>query len=841
MSKLTAGQTELNRKSIAGPTGHIGITDAIAKIGLMLGGIMAMVLSFTECFDIKCSRGVIFLFTLAVLIILAGVMELKRQNIMLVILAVLVLAGAILLRAYLKVGILSLANAILHQYQQYYDQIHAYSFHIDTEGLRWQSLYWYNTIVICAIIIEYAYILMTATWNKIYAAVHYTFVAIILAIPMAFGLFPPSYIVVMIVIYCVMCLAFQHQRKISIKKAGFLLFLSLLSTGIIFVCVNPETYVEKSRFSVIKNTFNTAIEKLQLDELFTKGIFGERSSKVIATGGLGKGQLGKADKISFSGQAMLNVTLQMPKQDVYLKGYAANYYSGDHWSNTFYNNEYNKFLTDYFNYNYNSNSSFKNIAEAAEDIMSQPYKAISESGNNLYNIRIKNLSDDNNCYIPYNALITNRQTLQDLMVTGHRYTYNVDVLLYDFYNFTIEDYADLYRKKMEAWSGYQWTPIIYMDEAYEQYKDYVEETCLAVPDYLIELFDELFPDAPYYDGENPEELLQCIEYTRSYLQEHTEYTLNPGRMEGKDFVTDFLVNKKKGYCTSYATATVLMLRYMGVPARYAEGYRIGFREIAVGSYDKDANEYTLDVKDSSAHAWAEVYVYGIGFLTVDTTPALDSDIPVSRPDSSEEYTTAPAEILTTLPPESSGNDETTTAKEMDTQTDSVSGEESSGSDGRTKESAHTDLNSVTAAVILLATVLIGMISLFVYRYHNHKKSRKNKISESMRKLSPERQRIILLSEELFEQLHTYGVSYGWGKYTEEFAAEMQELLRKAESTEVQNSDEVLPEEEFDALEFLKRYQQAKFSDVNDEISKEDYKKVINYIDKCKNSLQYLKK
>ena len=45
----------------------------------------------------------------------------------------------------------------------------------------------------------------------------------------------------------------------------------------------------------------------------------------------------------------------------------------------------------------------------------------------------------------------------------------------------------------------------------------------------------------------------------------------------------------------------------------------------------------------------------------------------------------------------------------------------------------------------------------------------------------------------------------------------------------------------EATEFLKQYQKAKFSDVNDKISSEDYKKVINYIDKCKNSLQYLKK
>ena len=210
-------------------------SDAIARISLMLLGIMAMVLSFIECFEIECSKGMIFLFTITVLIILAGVMELKRQNLILIILAVLVLTGAILLRTYLKTGILSLANAILFQYQKYYDQVHAYSFRIDMEELRWNSLYWYNTIVICAIIIEYAYILMTATWNKIYAAVHYVFTVAILAIPMAFGLFPPPYVVVLIMVYCIMCLAFQHSERISLKKSGFLLVVTLFSAGMLFV------------------------------------------------------------------------------------------------------------------------------------------------------------------------------------------------------------------------------------------------------------------------------------------------------------------------------------------------------------------------------------------------------------------------------------------------------------------------------------------------------------------------------------------------------------------------------------------------------------------------------
>ena len=71
---------------------------------------------------------------------------------------------------------------------------------------------------------------------------------------------------------------------------------------------------------------------------------------------------------------------------------------------------------------------------------------------------------------------------------------------------------------------------------------------------------------------------------------------------------------------------------------------------------------------------------------------------------------------------------------------------------------------------------------------------------------------------------------------------MEGLLKKTDSAEPEpKPGGGITEEVMDATEFLKQYQKAKFSDVNDKISSEDYKKVINYIDKCKNSLQYLKK
>lgn len=63
-----------------------------------------------------------------------------------------------------------------------------------------------------------------------------------------------------------------------------------------------------------------------------------------------------------------------------------------------------------------------------------------------------------------------------------------------------------------------------------------------------------------------------VEWVRNYLQTQTSYTLNPGKTPSDmDTVEYFMNQSKKGYCTYYATTATLLLRSLGVPARYVEG------------------------------------------------------------------------------------------------------------------------------------------------------------------------------------------------------------------------------------------------------------------------------
>ena len=107
-------------------------------------------------------------------------------------------------------------------------------------------------------------------------------------------------------------------------------------------------------------------------------------------------------------------------------------------------------------------------------------------------------------------------------------------------------------------------------------------------------------------------------------EEKYTYTLYPtvlGEENTLDGVETFLTKTKEGYCVQYASSLVLLLREAGIPARYVEGY------IATGLYtnrDEDAvARYKATVRDSSAHAWVEVWYDGIGWVQIEATAVLE--------------------------------------------------------------------------------------------------------------------------------------------------------------------------------------------------------------------------
>ena len=99
---------------------------------------------------------------------------------------------------------------------------------------------------------------------------------------------------------------------------------------------------------------------------------------------------------------------------------------------------------------------------------------------------------------------------------------------------------------------------------------------------------------------------------RYFRTESFFYTLRPPLL-GENAVDDFLFNTRRGFCEHYASAFVVLMRAAGVPARVVTGYQGG--EInPVDGY--------LTVRQSDAHAWAEIWVADKGWLRVDPTAAV---------------------------------------------------------------------------------------------------------------------------------------------------------------------------------------------------------------------------
>lgn len=96
-----------------------------------------------------------------------------------------------------------------------------------------------------------------------------------------------------------------------------------------------------------------------------------------------------------------------------------------------------------------------------------------------------------------------------------------------------------------------------------------------------------------------------------HLRENYAYTLEPDTPEGADPVRAFLFETQKGHCEFFATAMVLMLRAQGIPARIVNGF-----------YTTEWNDAAsvFLVKQSDAHSWVEVWLDGVGWVTMDPTP-----------------------------------------------------------------------------------------------------------------------------------------------------------------------------------------------------------------------------
>jgi len=104
---------------------------------------------------------------------------------------------------------------------------------------------------------------------------------------------------------------------------------------------------------------------------------------------------------------------------------------------------------------------------------------------------------------------------------------------------------------------------------------------------------------------------EAVDRVRGYFRDGFAYSrFVADRPVGATALEDFFIRSRRGHCEYFATATVLLLRAAGVPARYAVGYAV---------HEWSPLERRFIVRANDAHAWALAWLDG-AWREVDTTP-----------------------------------------------------------------------------------------------------------------------------------------------------------------------------------------------------------------------------
>ena len=131
---------------------------------------------------------------------------------------------------------------------------------------------------------------------------------------------------------------------------------------------------------------------------------------------------------------------------------------------------------------------------------------------------------------------------------------------------------------------------------------------VRIPDNYSNVITQVAMEIGLQRGAPHAALAQVVEFFRNnYKYSLIQKDFYPGRTP----LAHFLLQERKGHCEYFATATVLLLRHAGIPARYAVGYIVD---------EYSPLEKAFIARARHAHSWTEAFVDG-RWTMIDTTPS----------------------------------------------------------------------------------------------------------------------------------------------------------------------------------------------------------------------------
>ena len=142
-----------------------------------------------------------------------------------------------------------------------------------------------------------------------------------------------------------------------------------------------------------------------------------------------------------------------------------------------------------------------------------------------------------------------------------------------------------------------------------EYRNYVFSRYTEVPDTTRE---ELAPLIAQFDPEDPNLVYKAADYVRNHARYDRDTPAVPAT---RDFVGWFLMEYDRGYCVHFASAAAILLRCLGIPARYVTGYLV----------EAEGGAWTT-VTENDAHAWVEYFDDSLAsWRMLEVTSSLDAE------------------------------------------------------------------------------------------------------------------------------------------------------------------------------------------------------------------------
>ena len=490
---------------------------------------------------------------------------------------------SVLMYAYINSGFQAFMNEVNEHYVDYFSLP---ALRVSEEMIADRSL----SVPIACIFMGWIYCIMLNVTISSYMNPALTFLITFIPLQVAFYIdITPSYVCMTMLIMCyasVLVLSragyyalpyrykkyevFSRRRRRKGADDSYILsargMLSVFGISVIlslvFFVVSGAVFGENYSTRYISNKLKNKTDDY-VEVLVMNGIM-SMFNRYDATGGLAHGRLGGVGSVTPDYETDLIITYAPEKTDtVYLRAFIGDRYSVDRFSED------------------------KNVYEGME------FEPFYSTGDPV-EMKIENVDADTGYYyLPYHSL--NAEGDKD----------GTSVITY------VPSYeAQEYETDDAGMIGYS---------------EFAFSTYTLVPENLIPVLDDVVKKADMInDDRSYQGMLYSCSQLQKYFEENYKYSLQPGRTPlGKDVIEYFLTSQDRGYCMHYASASTLLLRYIGIPARYCEGYALTVNQLADGEMLIDENgerKVKVELTDAQAHAWVEIYIPGHGWIPYEMTP-----------------------------------------------------------------------------------------------------------------------------------------------------------------------------------------------------------------------------